>query len=267
MEREFSLKELYDVHLKLTYPIEIGNKKFEEGETIAFFDKIQLANFNEIRSMTTANGGFDNRPHVFWESTKAIELVFQQGVFSRTQFALLNNCGLVKGENNKVLVSQREIITPDKEQNDTDYFIKLKHKPINKFFVYNQKTGDKIDNILPVEGTETTYNVGQTLDNVIVDYTYQAKGGDTLIIGEQFLRGYLTLEGKTRTKDDVTGQVKTGIIKIPKLKLMSSLSMRLGEDASPIMGVCQAVGYPEGDRRNSKVMEIFFLDEYVDDDM
>lgn len=263
MEREFSLKELYDVHLKLTYPIEIENKRFEEGETIAFFDKIQLANFNEIKKTVTANGGFDNRPHIFWESTKAIELVFQQGIFSKSQFALLNNCGFIRKENNKVSVSQREILTPD----ETNYTIILKHKPVGKLFIYNQKTGERIKNFSLVEGTETAYRINQTNDNVIVDYEYLQKGGDIIVVGEQFLRGYLTLEGKTRTKDDVTGQVKTGIIKIPKLKLMSSLSMRLGEDASPIMGVCQAVGYPEGDRRDSKVMEIFFLDEYVDDDM
>jgi hypothetical protein len=45
MNNEFSLKELYDVRLKATYPIEIGNHKFAPGETIAFFDKLTLANF------------------------------------------------------------------------------------------------------------------------------------------------------------------------------------------------------------------------------
>jgi hypothetical protein len=35
-----AMKELYDVFLKATYPIEIGDKRIEEGETIALFDKI-----------------------------------------------------------------------------------------------------------------------------------------------------------------------------------------------------------------------------------
>jgi hypothetical protein len=37
---EFSLKELYDVKLKATYPIEIGDRRIKEGETICYFDSI-----------------------------------------------------------------------------------------------------------------------------------------------------------------------------------------------------------------------------------
>jgi len=40
MENEFSLKELYDVFLKTTYPIEIAGKQFAEGEVLCIFDKI-----------------------------------------------------------------------------------------------------------------------------------------------------------------------------------------------------------------------------------
>jgi hypothetical protein len=36
-----------------------------------------------------------------------------------------------------------------------------------------------------------------------------------------------------RVKDDVTGKVTTGIINIPKLRLMSDLSIRVGSDAIP----------------------------------
>jgi hypothetical protein len=80
----------------------------------------------------------------------------------------LNNCGFIRKENNKVSVSQREILTPD----ETNYTIILKHKPVDKLFIYNQKTGEKIENFSLVEGTETTYRVNQTNDNVIVDYEY-----------------------------------------------------------------------------------------------
>ena len=34
MEHEFSMKELYDVFLKTTYPIEIGKRIIEEGEVV-----------------------------------------------------------------------------------------------------------------------------------------------------------------------------------------------------------------------------------------
>ena len=37
---EFGIKELYDVSLKATYNMEVGNQKISTGETIAAFDKI-----------------------------------------------------------------------------------------------------------------------------------------------------------------------------------------------------------------------------------
>jgi hypothetical protein len=40
MENEFGLKELTDLTLKVTYPIEMAGRIFEPGEVIARFDKI-----------------------------------------------------------------------------------------------------------------------------------------------------------------------------------------------------------------------------------
>lgn len=61
MDREFSLKELYDVTLKATYPMEINGQTIEPGEVIAAFDRIQISNFHEIKKTVTAHGGFDDR--------------------------------------------------------------------------------------------------------------------------------------------------------------------------------------------------------------
>ena len=83
MTNELNFKELYSVALKATYPIEVGKSTIEPGETIAFFDRIQIANFQEIKNMASSNGGFDNRSFIFWESTKEIKISFAQGVFSK----------------------------------------------------------------------------------------------------------------------------------------------------------------------------------------
>jgi hypothetical protein len=40
MENELSFKELYEVSLKTTLPIEVSGATIEAGETIALFDKI-----------------------------------------------------------------------------------------------------------------------------------------------------------------------------------------------------------------------------------
>jgi hypothetical protein len=40
MTNEIGFKELYEVSLKASLPIEVGGIKIEAGETIASFDKI-----------------------------------------------------------------------------------------------------------------------------------------------------------------------------------------------------------------------------------
>ena len=40
MNNDFGMKELYQVTLKTTYPLRLGNKTFEENETVAMFDKL-----------------------------------------------------------------------------------------------------------------------------------------------------------------------------------------------------------------------------------
>lgn len=81
---ELGFKELYEVSLKTTLSIEMGGKTIEPGETIAFFDKIQLANFQEITNHYSANGGWGNQTLITWESIKEVRLNFTQGIFSKS---------------------------------------------------------------------------------------------------------------------------------------------------------------------------------------
>jgi hypothetical protein len=76
MENNLGFKELYDVTLKCTYNIEVGGRTIEPGEVIAIFDKIQLAQFNEIKSYISSNGGFNNRARVVWNDTKEMKVSF-----------------------------------------------------------------------------------------------------------------------------------------------------------------------------------------------
>ena len=58
MDSEFgSFKLLEEVRLKATYNMKIGNREFEEGETIALFDNIQISGLKEIKDYTAARGG------------------------------------------------------------------------------------------------------------------------------------------------------------------------------------------------------------------
>ena len=262
MENQFSFKELYDVSLKSTYPMEINGKNYEIGETITVFDKIQIANFNEIKSRAAATGGFDNRAWVVWEDTKQIDFTFSQGVFSKLQLAMLGNSRLLEKEKDQIIkISKREFLEINEEGK-----VELKEEPVGNIFVYFLDTGEKINNF-GVEGKTLVFNELKYID-IIVDYVFDyVKGGTNIILGRRLISGYLFLEGKTRVKEDITGIEKTGIIKIPKLKLMSDLSIRLGNNANPVIANFRASGYPIGDKGNKKVMELIFLNDDIDSEI
>lgn len=256
----FSFKDLEKVSLKATSNIEIGNKQFVPGETLVYFDKIQIAVLNEQRDTRVAEGGYENQPQVFWDTTKDLQLRFSQGVFSQEHFALLTNAKLIEQVGVPIPITEQE----DKET-DEEGKITLKHVPVGEIFVYNKNTGDRITNFT-VNGAALTFE--SSFLEVIIRYTfnYTNKVYDYKI-GRRLVNGFVELEGRTRIKDDVSGQVVTGIIKIPKLKLLSELSIKLGDQATPVVGRFDALGVPVGSRGNTYVTDIVILGDDIDSDL
>lgn len=261
MTDELGFKELYEVSLKATYPIEVGDTLIEVGETIASFDKIQLANFQEVKSFASANGGWDNRSHIYWETTKEVKINFTQGIFSKIQLALMVNSKLITNLGEQIIpINAREEFESD--GNGNIIIDRTLREPI---FVYDKETGKKLTDWKRVDNVIELVN---PYHEVIIDYWYDYNNGySTLLVGQALTRGYFSLTGKMRVKDGLTGKVRTGIINIPKLRLMSDLSMRVGSDAIPQVGRLDAVAVPEGARGQQKVMEIIFLNDDIDADM
>ena len=271
MENNLGFKELYDVTLKATYNIEMGNRTIQSGEVVAIFDRVQLAQFNEIKTYITANGGYNNGTKIIWNDTKEMKLSFTKGTFSQNQMALLSNAKLVSGEeSSNLLIHQREKISFGLEETEFE----LKYVPQQNIFVYNQHTGDKVSSsryfidkkVFKMSADE---QAKEESSEFIIDYEYQyiPMNYQMLKIGSNLTNGYLSFTAKTRIKDDVTGQVTTGIINIPKLKLMSDLSMTLGDSAAPQIGKFDAVAIPVGPKGNQVVMEFIMLGEDIDSDM
>ena len=261
MNNELNFKELYSVTLKTTYPIEVGGRSIAAGETIAFFDRIQIANFQEVKNITNATGGFDNRTFITWESTKEIKINFIQGIFSKIQLALMSNAKLIKKQG-----TEKILINVVKEFESDAYgrigIVRGLREPI---FVYDKFSGEKITN-WTLEGDAIILT--ESYKDVVIDYHYEYNNDyTTLEIGQQLTTGFLSLVGRMKVKDDTTGKVVTGIIKIPKLRLMSDLSIRVGSDAIPQVGRLDAIAVPEGARGQQKVMEIIFLNDDIDADM
>ena len=256
----FSFKDLEKVSLKATSNIEIGNKQFVPGEPLVHFDKLQVAALDENRDTVAARGGFDNRPHVIWDTTKDLKLRFSQGVFSKEQFALLTNARLIEQVEVPILISETEF-----KETDESGEVTLKHEPAGEMFVYNKETGERITNFL-VEGATLRFDV--PFLEVCVRYTFNYINTNfNYKIGQRLINGFVELEGRTRIKDDVSGQVVTGIIKIPKLKLLSELSIRLGEQATPVVGKFDGLCLPVGSRGNTYITDFVILSDDIDSDL
>lgn len=263
MENEFGLKELTDLTLKVTYPIEMAGRIFEPGEVIARFDKIQLANFKEVTSRVSANGGFDNRSHVIWEDPKEIRLSFTQGIFSARQFALLSNACLIDEQDEEGIIISGHY----SGESDEEGKILVGKAGISDVFVYDAKTYEKI----------TPKSIDFKNGKIVIDFQYKDVEVDfnyryyekvtSCILGRKLIQGYLQLEGKSRVKDDITGKTRTAILRIPRLKLVSDLTMRLGREATPVLANFNAIGLPTGERGNKQIMELLFLSDDIDADM
>ena len=131
-------------------------------------------------------------------------------------------------------------------------------------FLY-KKNGEKIKDYL-IEGKVIT--ISEPYIDIIADYMFEY-GGDyeSLTIGKRLLAGYLRLEGKIELKDDKDGLEKTGILVIPKITLVTDLSIRLGTEAQPMVGTFEMIGFPVGSRGNSSVCTITFLEDNLRNDI
>lgn len=259
-EKEFGLRELYSVKLKATYPMDIGKLHFNTGEVITEFDSLQIANFGEISSYHTANGGFDNRTRIVWDDVKEIPFTFTKGVFNKLQFAMLNNAQIVE-----VRAGEEIKLTQTEELESNEEGIITLRRDNFSGLVVRDLTGDRIS----YESLSSNQiKIAEPFKETLVSYNFLYKNGASeMVVGRRFMDGFLEMEAKTRVKDDITGQTHTGILRIPKLKLMSDLSMKLGDQATPLVGNFKAIGCPVGSKGDKKIFEIIFLNDDIDSDL
>ena len=197
MDNEFGMQELYFVQLKSTYPIEIKGVQYAAGEVVAAFDKIQIANFKEINKEVAAQGGYQNKKLVIWDRTEGVNLIFTQGVFSKTQLGLMHNARVLSiNEGKRIRIAQR-----DELETDSEGKITLTHVPIDSWiFVYNTETGEKLSDLSMIDSQ--TIQTPLIYKEVVVDYEYgYDNGADVELIGEEIFDGFLTLVVKKSLMD------------------------------------------------------------------
>jgi hypothetical protein len=298
MDNFSGIKELYDVSIRLNSPLEFNGRKFNINETLLLFKTAEIADITERKSSVQARGGYHNNALINWETDKEMNFAISHGVLSPVSWALLSNSKIEMPKTKSV--SYNEIVYTIE---DNDYcYVDLKYKPNHcncimgaqgnpcneplpmgrrpelmlkplppsreKFiFVYDQETGQRIDDF---EIYENRLSFKRPYRKVYVDYTFEYEDKIKVIkVGDRLFNGFLSLAGKMSVKDEMSGEVTTAILEIPKIKLSSNLSLRLGKnyDSSTVSDFF-FTGYPDENVRREKqsVCRITFLDKELTGD-
>lgn len=299
MDKNIGMKEMYDVDIRLLKPLEIGDKKYDKNEAILSFSKIEIAQLNEYKSNVSARGGYHNNILINWETDKESSFVVTKGILSPTSWAVLSNSKLTKPKSRSVCFREKVQACYDNDYcyidlkfvpNATLDVIGAQPNPCNEplpmgrrpelmlkplppsntkwIFCYDVNTGKRI---YEFEIYQNRIFFRQEVREVMIDYTFNYEDNLTVLeVGNRLINGFLKLTGKMSTKDENSGEVSTAILELPKIKISSSLSMRLGSycDISTVSDF-YFTAYPEsenGRAEDQSVAKIIFLDKELTGD-
>ena len=280
-DQYFGVKELYEVVLKAKIPMVFGERHLEKDEPVLYFEKIKFSSLTEQNKPIMARGGWLNMPQVIWEDRSEVEFVLTEGVMTNVSMGVLLSANVVaKEKNTPMLVPKREgpkVLVEDNR-------MKLEHWPvasnIKKTFIYRYENGvaqKKVYGHFPENYNENSNNpyiiVDVETDNdaeYIIDYYYQYKD-EALIysVKKERFTGLFTLEGKFYSKDENEGINYTNLIYMPKVRVVSDINLRLGENADPTISTFHIIGLPEnqGGNRNGLILEITRLNAHIDEEI
>ena len=259
----YGVQDLRQAVLKATNPMIIYGQKYEPDDVILYFNSIQNVAFQEILNTADARGGFDNRSHVHWETTREINGMLEMGIISQLTMGLMNRA-LLKKEIKPKMIDQLE-----ESKSNTLAQVELKHKPADptKVKVYQVINGTVIRKKLDYTINGTTLQLEIADINVLVDYQFQYLGTSQIVdIGHKDLDGYLKFVGKFYYTNEYDGSEKTALIEIPRLRIDSSFQISIGRNTNPLISTLRFTALPINDRENNVTMRITYLDEDIDGD-
>ena len=283
----FGVKELYSVVLKAKTPMQFGSRYIEEEEPVLYFENVSMSMLSEQNSPIMARGGWANLPRVIWENRSEVQFSLQEGVLSAISMGILLSANV--GENQ---VSE-PLLAPKREgpyELNSDHRLYLEHWPVplekKKTFifeydrdvaqkkVYGKRIQGQID---PFDGVSERPCIevyedknltipADTDKEYIVDYYYEYTNEALLYtIQKERFNGLFTLEGKFYSKDENEGINYTNLIYMPKVRVVSDISLRLGERADPTVSVFNIIGLPESTEKSKNlILEITHLSEDID---
>ena len=295
IDQYFGIKELYEVALRAKTPMQFGDRYIEEGEVVLYFENINMSLLTERSSPIIARGGWSNMPRVIWEDRSEVEFSLSEGVMSSISMGILLSANVTKKKQDESLLVQKREGPFELEQYGDNVRLRLKYWPVplekKKTFIYEfardvaqrKVYGRRLEGIIdPFDDSKTIPYIEVFEDKAltipadkskkyIVDYYYEYDGNEALIytIQKERFNGLFSLEGKFYSKDENEGKNYTNLLYMPKVRVVSDISLRLGERADPTMSVFNIIGLPvnAGVDRKGMILEITRLDRNIDEEI
>lgn len=269
LDQNFGVKELYHVALKANTPMNLGDRLIEAGETVLYFDNITMSALSEDSKPIMARGGWGNMPHVIWEDRSEMTFAFTEGVINHTSFGILTSAKILGQGKRDVMLYLPKKDGPYELDDNSQFEVEYAPSKDKKMFCYEFERGliqRKVE--ATADGKVITVKNGDKTKLYLLDYYFEY--GDEAIryvIEKERFNGTFTLEGKFYTKDENDGLNTTNVMIMPKVRVVSSIDLRLGERVDPSVSVFNVIAMPSKTKEsNYELMRFIALGEDIDPD-
>lgn len=264
---QFGAKDLYRVVMRATHNMRVGNREVLAGEPILYLDGAQFMALGQSTGYRAARGGKHNLAHVIWENAGDVTFAIQRGVISPIGYALLTNFELLdKPGDGSTILTKTEIVEVD--DFNTAYLnqVPAPGAPMFVFKYENKVIQEKVTGYtVGAEGAITFDPPIIAPQKLLVDYSYiYGEPAREFKLNKDRFNGFLSMEARYYTTGE-SGMEYTNIIYVPKVKIISDISLRVGENvAAPTVSTFNIVAMAEDYNGEKVVMRTLQLEEDVD---
>ena len=287
-DQYYGHKELYEVVLRAKNPMQFGDRYIEADEPVLYFNNVNMSLLTEQNRPIFAKGGWGNMPHVIWDERSEVQFQMIEGVMSSVGMGILLSASVASQNSQPLYIHMKE----GPKECSFNNVLDIKHWPVpypeKKTFIFNYNN-DAIQEKVYGRKYRTNPSIEEKNDyprleifsdkncehpiinggDFVIDYYYKYED-EALIytVQKERFNGLFTLEAKFYSKDENEGNNYTNILYMPKVRIVSDISLRLGERADPTVSTFNIIGMPEtvGEKKNL-IMEITRLDRDIDADI
>ena len=102
---KYGIREICDVVLKAKAKVKVGNKEFDPGQPVLYFDTLKTSTMEGAATTVYAQGGRGNSRLVAWEGERTVTFTMEDALISDMGLAVLTGAGLIEGKDNTTMLT------------------------------------------------------------------------------------------------------------------------------------------------------------------